>query len=74
MGRHTKWGGYVLDYKKIRTYVCPDLSKFNMTPFVTEEKYDKKHLVVDLSRRMSGDSYLLAWKCGGGEKRKFWRS
>jgi large subunit ribosomal protein L41 len=30
MGRHTKWGGYVLDYKKIRTYVCPDLRNFEV--------------------------------------------
>jgi large subunit ribosomal protein L41 len=30
MGRHTKWGGYILDYKKIRTYVCPDLAGFQV--------------------------------------------
>lgn len=30
MGRHTKWGGYVIDYKKVRTYVCPDLAGFNV--------------------------------------------
>jgi large subunit ribosomal protein L41 len=30
MGRHTKWGGYVVDYKKVRTYVCPDLAGFNV--------------------------------------------
>lgn len=30
MGRHTKWGGYQVDYKKVRTYVCPDLTGFNV--------------------------------------------
>jgi hypothetical protein len=30
MGSHTKWGGYLIDYKKVRTYVCPDLSGFNV--------------------------------------------
>ena len=30
MGRHTKWGGYIVDYKKVRTYVCPDLAGFNV--------------------------------------------
>ena len=25
MGWHTKYGGYRIDYKKVRTYVCPDM-------------------------------------------------
>lgn len=28
MGKHTKWGGYIIDWSKVRTYVCPDLSDF----------------------------------------------
>lgn len=28
MGQHTKWGGYQIDWSKVRTYVCPDLSDF----------------------------------------------
>lgn len=35
MGRHTKWGGYVLDYTKIRSYVCPDLKDFPVSVFAT---------------------------------------
>ncbi len=31
MGRHTKWGGYIIDWKKVRTYVCPDLSGFRVS-------------------------------------------
>lgn len=32
MGSHTKYGGYRLDWKKVRTYICPDLSDFNVSP------------------------------------------
>ncbi|KAK4105176.1 hypothetical protein N658DRAFT_491621 [Parathielavia hyrcaniae] len=35
MGRHTKHGGYIIDWKKVRTYVCPSLDGFKLTPFVT---------------------------------------
>lgn len=31
MGWHTKYGGYKIDYKKVRTYICPDLSDFNVS-------------------------------------------
>lgn len=31
MGQHTKYGGYIVDYKKVRTYVCPDLTGFNVS-------------------------------------------
>ena len=30
MGRHTKYGGYIIDWNKVRTYVCPDLREFNV--------------------------------------------
>lgn len=31
MGSHTKWGGYKIDYKKVRTYVVPeDLKSFTV--------------------------------------------
>jgi Mitochondrial ribosomal protein L27 len=25
MGAHTEWGGYVIDYRKVRNFNCPDL-------------------------------------------------
>jgi large subunit ribosomal protein L41 len=37
MGRHTKWGGYVVDYKKVRTYVCPDLAGFNVRKMIQRD-------------------------------------
>lgn len=30
MGRHTKYGGYRIDWSKVRTYVVPDLSDFHV--------------------------------------------
>ena len=31
MGRHTKHGGYIIEFEKVRTYVCPDLLDFNVS-------------------------------------------
>lgn len=28
MGSHTKWGGYKIDWEKVRTYKVPDLADF----------------------------------------------
>ncbi|KAI0155162.1 mitochondrial ribosomal protein L27-domain-containing protein [Xylariaceae sp. FL1272] len=37
MGRHTKHGGYVIEFQKVRTYVVPPgLDSFKLTPFVTK--------------------------------------
>jgi len=30
MGRHTKYGGYVIEWNKVRTYVVPDLTDFKV--------------------------------------------
>ena len=30
MGRHTKYGGYVVEWDKVRTYVVPDLKDFKV--------------------------------------------
>ena len=37
MGAHTEYGNYIIDYRKTRHYNMPDLSKFELTPFVTRE-------------------------------------
>ncbi len=33
MGSHTKHGGYVIDWNKVRTYVCPPLEGFKVRFF-----------------------------------------
>lgn len=30
MGTHTSYGTYKIDYSKVRTYVCPDLTGFKV--------------------------------------------
>lgn len=37
MGRHTKHGGYVIEWHKVRTFVVPTIrDDFYMTPFVSK--------------------------------------
>jgi hypothetical protein len=31
MGRHTKRGGYLIDWNKVRTFVVPDLTDFTVS-------------------------------------------
>ncbi|TFB07153.1 54S ribosomal protein L27, partial [Trichoderma ghanense] len=38
MGRHTKYGGYLIEWNKVRTYVVPqNLAESKLTPFVSRE-------------------------------------
>ncbi|KAI0891851.1 50S ribosomal protein YmL27 [Annulohypoxylon nitens] len=38
MGRHTKYGGYAIDWSRVRTFVVPpNLEKFKLKPFVTRQ-------------------------------------
>ncbi|KAM0716621.1 hypothetical protein Q7P37_008066 [Cladosporium fusiforme] len=68
MGRHTKYGGYQLDYKKVRTYICPDLSDFNLTPFVAMriEKVAENWDHTESKDAIDGKEYIKQWKADGG--------
>ncbi|SPO04853.1 related to MRPL27 - mitochondrial ribosomal protein, large subunit [Cephalotrichum gorgonifer] len=36
MGRHTKYGGYIIEWEKVRTYAVPaGLAETKLTPFVS---------------------------------------
>ncbi|GAA5798258.1 hypothetical protein HPULCUR_003658 [Helicostylum pulchrum] len=39
MGRHTKSGGYLVDWNKVRTFVVPDLENFTkkLGPYVSRK-------------------------------------
>jgi hypothetical protein len=37
MGAHTEYAKYIIDYRKTRHFNMPDLSKCELTPFVTKE-------------------------------------
>lgn len=39
MGSHTKWGTYILDVKKMRTYVVPDLTGFEVCLYTVRGKH-----------------------------------
>jgi hypothetical protein len=30
MGAHTEYGGYIIDYRKVRHFNCPDLTNFQV--------------------------------------------
>ncbi|KXT06943.1 hypothetical protein AC578_7100 [Pseudocercospora eumusae] len=69
MGRHTKYGGYVIDWKKVRTYVCPDLAGFHLTPFVvTRIRRPERDYFghTETNSRMDGKEYIKKWKEAGG--------
>ncbi|KAI4276594.1 MAG: hypothetical protein LQ337_002377 [Flavoplaca oasis] len=68
MGRHTKHGGYIIDYRKVRTYVVPtDLKDFKLTPFVTKTMEPLKgHFEGDPKGGLSGERYLDRWKRENG--------
>ncbi|EGS19894.1 mitochondrial 54S ribosomal protein mL41 [Thermochaetoides thermophila DSM 1495] len=67
MGRHTKYGGYVIEWHKVRTYVCPSLDGFKLTPFVSRK-------IPPTRGQYSGDQlgpknperYLQRWKSENG--------
>ncbi|KAL8971932.1 MAG: hypothetical protein Q9183_000819 [Haloplaca sp. 2 TL-2023] len=68
MGRHTKHGGYIIDNKKVRTYVVPkDLKSFKLTPFVTKNmEMSKGDFEGDPQGGLSGARYLERWKRENG--------
>ncbi|CRG90293.1 50S ribosomal protein YmL27 [Talaromyces islandicus] len=66
MGAFDKKGRYVLDYRKVRTYVVPEgLAQFNLTPFVTKSfqptptKYMK---AFGRPRAFAAGDYIDLWK------------
>jgi large subunit ribosomal protein L41 len=68
MGAHTEYGGYIIDYRKTRHYNMPNLTNFELTPFVTKEmepikwertdKYGKTHEPL----KVDGMDLLRTWK------------
>ncbi|GAB7340506.1 hypothetical protein MBLNU457_6926t1 [Dothideomycetes sp. NU457] len=61
MGTHTKWGGFKIDWDKVRTYKAPDLSEFYLTPFVFRGIPAKREATEGLQAR-NGKTFLKKWK------------
>ncbi|KAI0912004.1 mitochondrial ribosomal protein L27-domain-containing protein [Ustulina deusta] len=68
MGRHTKYGGYIIEWGKVRTYVVPaGLDTFKLTPFVPEsmERTRGRYEGYSLGPK-SPELYLDRWKTENG--------
>ncbi|MCJ1367679.1 hypothetical protein MMC16_006813 [Acarospora aff. strigata] len=68
-GRHTKHGGYIIEWHKVRTYVVPPaLKDFNLTPFVTRNMEPTRgRFDGDPKGALSGTQYLTKWKLENGD-------
>ncbi|KLU92145.1 hypothetical protein MAPG_11092 [Magnaporthiopsis poae ATCC 64411] len=72
MGRHTPYGGYKIDYKKVRTFVVPQsLAETKLTPFVTKKMdptsgFGQYQGQGDRAGPKSPQLYLNRWKAENG--------
>ncbi|KAI9811236.1 MAG: hypothetical protein M1827_005568 [Pycnora praestabilis] len=68
-GRHTKHGGFVIEWNKVRTYVVPQgLKDFQLSPFVTRKmKSTRGRFAGDPKGALSGERYLNRWKAENAE-------
>ncbi|KAI9725909.1 MAG: hypothetical protein M1828_002236 [Chrysothrix sp. TS-e1954] len=69
MGDHTKHGGYIVNYDRVRSYVVPDLKGFKLTPFITQKVKPMRGQYGGDPRGspLSGHYYLGRWKQENGE-------
>ncbi|OJJ62455.1 hypothetical protein ASPSYDRAFT_41123 [Aspergillus sydowii CBS 593.65] len=79
MGYFAKNGSYVIDWKKVRTYVVPEnLKEFKLTPFVTKvmaptrSRYthdiERNNRTFTVERALGGKDYLDIWASDNGEE------
>ncbi|OOF97203.1 hypothetical protein ASPCADRAFT_206024 [Aspergillus carbonarius ITEM 5010] len=79
MGYFAKNGSYVIDWKKVRTYVVPEnLDQFKLTPFVTKRmpptksKYTnevvRRGRTMTIERAFGGKDYLDMWASDNGQE------
>ncbi|KAK0707541.1 hypothetical protein B0H67DRAFT_685842 [Lasiosphaeris hirsuta] len=67
VGRHTKYGGFSVEWPKVRTYVCPSLEGFKLTPFVDPEKKPVWGAFKgDTKGPRNPETYLARWKSENG--------
>ncbi|KAM7207464.1 Mitochondrial ribosomal protein L27 domain containing protein [Naviculisporaceae sp. PSN 640] len=66
VGRHTKHGDFTIEWAKVRTYVCPSLEGFKLTPFVTKNVKATHGQYEDKMGPKSPRLYLERWKAENG--------
>ncbi|KAK9772929.1 putative Ribosomal protein [Seiridium cardinale] len=66
VGRHTKFGGYVIEWDRVRTYVVPEgLDSFKLSPFVTN-KIERTRGQYQGSGPNDPSLYIERWKDENG--------
>ncbi|KAF2220485.1 mitochondrial ribosomal protein L27-domain-containing protein [Elsinoe ampelina] len=65
MGRHTKHGGYVIDWSKVRTYVVPEAGDGELTPFVSKRVEKPEPDYRGTTGPMDGQAWLARWRESG---------
>ncbi|KAL4918299.1 hypothetical protein BDW62DRAFT_181705 [Aspergillus aurantiobrunneus] len=79
MGYFAKNGSYVIDWKKVRTYVVPEnLNEFKLTPFVTKlmaptksrytQEIERNNKIFTVERALGAKDYLDLWASDNGEE------
>ncbi|CAA9956654.1 hypothetical protein CFE70_000252 [Pyrenophora teres f. teres 0-1] len=72
MGIINRYGNFIPDWNKIRTFVYPERGTKNtdLTPFVAESipkvRYTETNTPENYPKRFGGEDYLSAWKMAGG--------
>ncbi|KAL2821333.1 hypothetical protein BDW59DRAFT_150136 [Aspergillus cavernicola] len=79
MGYFEKNGSYVIDWKKVRTYVVPEnLNEFKLTPFVTKlmaptkgkytQDIERSNKPFTVERALGATDYLSLWASDNGQE------
>lgn len=76
LGAHTPQGGYLIDYRKVRHFVVPDLKDFKLTPFTSRGINLSSEFPTDPQgqpyRKLDAGQYLKWWKNFNAEEFRMW--
>ncbi|CCG83922.1 protein of unknown function [Taphrina deformans PYCC 5710] len=69
MGRHTKHGGYEVDFARVRTYPRPaNLDSCSLMPFVSRKVTPLRAKNGSGETHLTGEMYLENWRLNGDVK------
>ncbi|KAK5086637.1 60S ribosomal protein L27, mitochondrial [Lithohypha guttulata] len=66
-GAHTKYGDYLIDWRKVRHFVVPNLQGSKLSPFVSAQLHERQEKRVDpngfkYDEKYDGMQYLMWMK------------
>ncbi|ROT36289.1 hypothetical protein SODALDRAFT_335379 [Sodiomyces alkalinus F11] len=70
MGRHTRFGGYQIEWNRVRTYVVPERLRdpeFKLTPFVGKTIHPERGRYETKAGPKDPALYLETWKMQNGK-------